>query len=1169
MRIGPYDIIAELGKGGMGVVYRARRPDLDRDFALKVVPPSALGSPQAVARLRREAQAAARLATVEGVVGVHDVGEDDGQVYIAMDLIDGKPFDHLIDDGDLTPWQSTEIVTAAARAVHAAHELGVLHRDLKPANILVDRASVAFVADFGLAKVTAPDADVTRLTKSGELLGTPAYMPPEQVRGNAIDARADVYALGATLYEALGGRPPFHGESVHGVLRRVLDEDPPSLRALDGRIPVALEAVVVRALAKQPADRYPSAAALADDLERFLRGEAVEAKLPSRAERWRRRARRHQGALLALGVAIVALGATVVVMIDTAREKAVIERTTEALSASELAGRLSASYLLLAQGAVEPMGVLEDHWHGVPVPPERVAAALERVRATVARASAAHAGPRLPGAWLALAEAFTGNVDDFAAINDVIDGLEAQGTDDPFPRMVAARLALARVAHGVDLPRVGLGPGGIRVPDYTESDEVRRLRERAESLMASVVDHPVWAELDQGPQYRDFARAARLFGEGDYAGATVLLTPLAEDPVLQRAAIPMLGLSAFFAKQHRVAAETWERPSVASWPTIRRNAALARLGYAERVRLDGDDPEPHYRRAIASADSVLQGRRGDSMTLTLRAHGRYRLAEWLMERRRDGGERLVAEARADYELILRQQPANAGAGNGLGLAWSMQARLDQAAGRDPRPAMEAAAAAFERVSSDTGQGAVALSNLASALRELAMRDRTVGADPLPLLQQAIQAADRALQAEATYVEAASNRGRARLEVARVQRGRGNPAEATVLQAIADFTICIDGRPEYLDAAMLRGDAYRELAELQAARGEDPESSYQLSEESLARVLDAEPKHVESLFVRGMVRVSHAEWLAPRDRNRAGAVRRSALADLDRALELNPNHTGARNTRGNLRKLGAQAAAARGEDPRPLLTAAIADFDQLLRESPGFGAGYVNRGIAHGVRATDAFGRGADPTLHEDSAIADYDRAVKLNPRNWIAFYNRAQLYANRGGRVLARSRDPRRWHRAAAADYTRVCELRPAHADAWLNLSAQYGSIAKVERALKVPATETMQREFDVLNRAIERFPSDLRFYTNRANTLRQMGDDLAAAGADGSERWQAALRDTDLLLEQPSVVWQTHTIRGVILERLGRLEEAIAAHETAVKVSGGQQTPKNYLAIARKKLGR
>ncbi|MCO5167603.1 MAG: serine/threonine protein kinase [Planctomycetes bacterium] len=270
-RVGPFLLLRELGRGAMGVVFEARHVDLGREVALKLRLAPAGVDERDERRFLVEAQAAARLRH-PGIVAVHEVGRDEaGRAWIAMDLVEGAPLDAALRRGPLPVERAARLALGIARALEHAHAHGVLHRDLKPANVLVRPDDAPLVMDFGLARLTE-GADA--LTRTGELLGTPAYMAPEQADGQRVDARADVWSLGATLYHLLTGAPPFEGASVIMVLHAALTAPVPSPRARRPEVPPALEAIVLRCLARPPEQRYPSAAAVAADLERFLRGDA-------------------------------------------------------------------------------------------------------------------------------------------------------------------------------------------------------------------------------------------------------------------------------------------------------------------------------------------------------------------------------------------------------------------------------------------------------------------------------------------------------------------------------------------------------------------------------------------------------------------------------------------------------------------------------------------------------------------------------------------------------------------------------------------------------------------------------------------------------------------------------------------------------------------------------
>lgn len=296
---GDYELLGEVGRGGMGVVYRARQRSLGRLVAVKLLLLGRFAGADAEARFQREAEAAARLRHPH-VVPVFEVGRHEDQPFFSMEFVTGRDLDSLVREHPLAPVEAARLVERIARAVQHAHEHGIVHRDLKPSNILVDELGEPRVTDFGLAKLAEGGPE---LTTTGQVLGTPGFLAPEQAGsgdGQQITPLADVYSLGAILYHALTGRAPFAGASVAETLRQIADHEPPSPRVLNPAIPRDLETITLRCLAKEAARRYPDAAELAEELGRFQRGEPIRARPLAPAERTWRWARRHPAAALAL-----------------------------------------------------------------------------------------------------------------------------------------------------------------------------------------------------------------------------------------------------------------------------------------------------------------------------------------------------------------------------------------------------------------------------------------------------------------------------------------------------------------------------------------------------------------------------------------------------------------------------------------------------------------------------------------------------------------------------------------------------------------------------------------------------------------------------------------------------------------------------------------------------
>jgi photosystem II stability/assembly factor-like uncharacterized protein/tRNA A-37 threonylcarbamoyl transferase component Bud32 len=269
-----YELLSELGRGGMGVVYKARQKSLNRIVALKMILAGAHAHQSEAARFRIEAEAVARLQH-PNIVQIYEIAEQDGRLYCALEFLEGGRLDKRLRRRPLSPQQAAQVMEVLARAMHHAHQRGIIHRDLKPSNVLLTSEGIPKITDFGLAR----RLDTPGHTQTGDVLGTPSYMSPEQALGNlkAIGPATDIYSLGSILYELLTGKPPFAGPSVMSTLQKVLEELPIPPINLQPGIPRDLQAICLKCLQKEPAQRYATAAALADDLRRFHTQQAAPA----------------------------------------------------------------------------------------------------------------------------------------------------------------------------------------------------------------------------------------------------------------------------------------------------------------------------------------------------------------------------------------------------------------------------------------------------------------------------------------------------------------------------------------------------------------------------------------------------------------------------------------------------------------------------------------------------------------------------------------------------------------------------------------------------------------------------------------------------------------------------------------------------------------------------
>ncbi len=360
-QVAGYEILGELGRGGMGVVYKARQLKLDRLVALKMILAGAHAGEHDRERFRTEAEAAARLQHPH-IVQIHEIGEHDGRPYFSLELVDGGTLAQKIGGTPQPAREAAALVATLARAIHYAHQQGVIHRDLKPANVLLKHEGERIkdekqqattpassfllhlssltpkIADFGLAKKMDSAAGVTG---SGVILGTPSYMAPEQASGNSknIEPAADIYALGAILYELLTGRPPFRAETALDTVIQVVSEDPVPPSRLNPKVARDLETICLKCLEKQPRKRYGSAAALAEDLQRFLDGKPVQARPVGNAERLWRWCRRHPAPAGAGAVAVFTLVALIVVLVLMLRNAAQLADSNRAKAKAEETAR--------------------------------------------------------------------------------------------------------------------------------------------------------------------------------------------------------------------------------------------------------------------------------------------------------------------------------------------------------------------------------------------------------------------------------------------------------------------------------------------------------------------------------------------------------------------------------------------------------------------------------------------------------------------------------------------------------------------------------------------------------------------------------------------------------------------------------------------------------------
>ncbi len=323
-----YEVEAVLGRGGMGIVFRARHVRLKRPVALKMLLAGAYAAPHERARFQREAEAVAGLRH-PNIVQVYDVGDCDGRPYFTMEYVEGGSLAHQLAGVPQPAREASQLVVTLAAAVHAAHARGIVHRDLKPGNVLLADDGTPKVTDFGLAR---RQDDGAGLTHPGDALGTPSYMAPEQARGrpDSVGPATDIYGLGAILYELLTGRPPFRAATAAETVHQVISQEPAPPSWLNDQVPHDLETICLKCLDKEPSRRYGTATELAGDLLRFLRGEPIQARRAGPAERLVKWIRRHRALAASVVSGMLLLNVLVAVVVSGLVDRSVLTRMVDA-----------------------------------------------------------------------------------------------------------------------------------------------------------------------------------------------------------------------------------------------------------------------------------------------------------------------------------------------------------------------------------------------------------------------------------------------------------------------------------------------------------------------------------------------------------------------------------------------------------------------------------------------------------------------------------------------------------------------------------------------------------------------------------------------------------------------------------------------------------------------
>ena len=1009
-----------IGSGGMGEVYRAWDAELDRPVALKYL---RVSDPAQVERLKREARAQARV-DHPGVCRVYEVGDDDGRPYIAMQYVAGRQLDEAA--RDMSVEQKVLVVREVAEAVQAAHAAGLIHRDLKPANILVAEDDEGrprpFVVDFGIAR----EQDVGGVTATGQVIGTPGYLSPEQARGEVggLDRRTDVFSLGVILYELLVGRRPFVGDSPVEVLLALLEREPPPLRRLSPRLPRDLETVVMTCLEKDPARRYPSARALADDLGRFLAGVPVTAR---RGGRWRHLValfRKHPGTAAlgasSLAAVLVLAGLAVAARFDASRQALVAQRFGQETERME--GHLERSYLL-------PLHDIRDD--------------VARVRERTATIVGELAG--MPASLQALGEAALGRgelaLGEPAAARDHLERAWQLGERSP---RTARALGLALA----ELYRLALEEANaIRTPE---------LRERALARAAAELREPARLALERSagdPEHPGFLAATLAFVSQDLDGALAHLERLRQsEPFFYRGDLlagtihrqrfeeaARSGREAEAEAEFRRAAAAFAAAAEIGESDPRPHQQLCSLWVArlrDQYWKSGGDLTPAHDAALAACDRALtvdpaaaaahieagraqrfwaaaeaqQGREHRDALEAARRHAWQAIdadatapaafvllgvvhraeAGLLAERGEDPSEELLASVAA-YREAIRLAPADHGAHMSLANSQLMLGDDARGRGRDPEPFFAAAVAAAAQAVELVPELAGGHVNLGIAYAQLAITARERGADSGELFARGAAALTRAIELNPSFLTAHFNLGELLLEQAVAELRRGLDPAPSLSRARELLEATAAGYPDWAPPYYLTAEALALEAEWLRTAGRDPTPLLARAEAAIAAGRAIHDSDAVGLSRATLAHLVAARWALDRDRDPRAAVA-AGLERLEEALTVHPRLAPALVRRAELLTARAQWRLRSGRPPAEDLQLAVAEARTAADLNPNDAAAPVAEARARRLEAEWQLGQGAPPESALTQGRAAVSRALAVDPSRAAAWTEAAALW---------------------------------------------------------------------------------------------------------------------------------------------------------------------------------
>jgi serine/threonine-protein kinase len=1062
-RFGRYELKTVLGRGAMGTVYRAFDTQLKREVALKLLRMQPGESRELERRFRLEAEAAARLRH-PNLVAVFDLGTEGGQPYLTMELLEGGSLAHFLSKrgGKLPPHEAMRLARDVALGLACAHEKGIVHRDLKPENILLEREGTETpcpkISDFGLAQALGGRGDA-RLTVHGTILGTPAYMAPEQAEGDLdrVDARSDVYALGTVLYEAATGKAAYAGKDPMGVIFEKLKNDPPPPRGL-GR---DLETIIAKAMAREPERRYAHAGEMADDLDRCLTGAAILARPESAMEGTMRRLRRNRG--LAAAVSVVALCLAVA---GAAAWRSALDRKEQKRLEEEALGflRSVAETNLHASLALRRAGL--------PVAAQEPF--LARVEAAARQAAAR--GPASPEPHYRLGRAYRALQRFDAALEEQNLAVAKDAAYAPARyeralldlrrwerRLAELRAAWTReegrrLAQSGELESVASRPKPPSDAELASGDaEAARLRDRIVGDLAA---------LPEGPDASCLRGLVMLHGataDERTEGKRRVEAALAADPTREEG---YEGLAHAAGEDTKEATKRWSLgiAADAGYIPFRLGRASVAAAEAERAMAFGGDPEEACGRAESDLSRVLELDPGRTEALLARGRILRLLADRMGETGGDP-EETFEKALKDLTSAVATLPQSAEAHLERGhvhATWGYWMR-DQ--GEDPDERFGKAVEDYD--------AAISLAPLAESgwrargdvRRQWARQEKHRGRDPRALYGRALEDYAHALSLDPRAATLWTSRAAVRQGLSVFARVSGEAWKTLLDEATADLGRALELEPRSTWIRRLRAQTGILGAGCLVQDGEDPSKAFEAILEDLDAMIAAQAS-APALMERASARVQWAEHEHALGRDPAQLVA-AARADLDAAREEGAGLWGFWLELGRLELLEARRGDALAGARR-----AAQVFTEAIRIHSDATDAHMFLGMARHLEGSALAARGEDPAPAWDAAEESLARALQIHDRWEQVWFRRGRLRLERGDR------------RGALEDFAQVVTVNPAYVDGWTALAEAKRREGRLDDARSAA------------ERAVSLGPNHAGARLERARVRLELGD-RTGAGAD------------------------------------------------------------------------